>query len=96
MNKFIFLLVIFFSPQLLSHGPIVIGQDGWKQVPPQEVNVSVFDPILNLSEPIGYKGHGNVGAGVDGGERCGGEEGEAEDGQEEAGSGRRSSGGALG
>ena len=66
MNKIILLLVLFFCSQSLSHGPIVIGKNGWKQVPPKEVNVSMFDPILNSIEPIGYKGHGNVGAGVDG------------------------------
>ena len=66
MDKFIFLLVLFFSSKLLSHGPVVIGPNGWTQVPPQEVNASVFDPILNSRDPIGFRGHGNVGTIVDG------------------------------
>ena len=36
------------------------------EVSPEEINVSVYDPILNTMDPIGFKGHGNVGAGVDG------------------------------
>ena len=66
MIKFIFVVVLFFSTQLLSHGPRAIGPEGWEQVTPQEINVSVYDQILNSIEPLGFKGHGNVGAGVDG------------------------------
>ena len=61
-----FVVVLFFSTQLLSHGPRAIGPEGWEQFPPQEINVSVYDQILNSIEPLGFKGHGNVGAGVDG------------------------------
>ena len=59
-------MIVLFSSKLLSHVPTVIGHDGWSKTHPSELNVSVYDPILNSIEPQGFKGHGNVGAGIDG------------------------------
>ena len=66
MKKVVFIMILLFSSKLLSHGPTVIGHDGWSKTHPSELNVSVYDPILNSIEPQGFKGHGNVGAGIDG------------------------------
>ena len=66
MKLFIFILIFLITKIAIAHGPVIIGHDKWMEVSPEEINVSVYDPILNTMDPIGFKGHGNVGAGVDG------------------------------
>ena len=56
MKLFIFILIFLITKIAIAHGPVIIGHDKWMEVSPEEINVSVYDPILNTMDPIGFKG----------------------------------------
>ena len=64
--KKIFLILLLFSTNVLAHGPVLFKKESWKEIPPQEATVSIYDDSLIGLMPTAFRATGNIGTRIEG------------------------------